>query len=150
MRIKSLLSTIALLVVPGLAVADLTPWEDYEPSQSVYYVTTIKVKPNMEDAYLEGIANTWVPGNEIAKELGQIKDYSIYRSALGSSGDFNLILVIEFEKTDDLAPNKEEYERFMAAYTKEAADAATEFSQENYPAMREITGEYYMRKIELK
>ena len=150
MRIKSFFSAIALLVLPGLAVADLTPWEDYEPSESVYYVTTIKVKPNMEDAYLEGIANTWVPGNEIAKELGQIKDYGIYRSELGSSGDFNLLLVIEFEKTEDLAPNREEYERFIEAYTQEASDAATEFSQKNYPAMREITGEYYMRKIELK
>ena len=150
MRLKSLMSAIALLVVPGLAVADLTPWEDYEPSESVYYVTTVKVKPNFQDAYLEGIANTWVPGNEIAKELGQIKDWAIYRSELASSGDFNLILVIEFEKTEDLAPNKAEYDRFMEAYTREASDAATEYSQANYPDMRKITGEYYMRKIELK
>jgi hypothetical protein len=104
----------------------------------------------MDDAYLEGLKKTWVATNEISKKLGQIKDYAIYRSDLPQSGDFNLLLVVEFANTSDLAPNKAKYEAFMKELGKEESDKVTEFSQKNYPAMREITGEYYVRKITLK
>ena len=150
MRIKSLLSLVAVLVIPGLAMADLTPWEDYEVSDAVWSVTTVKVDSNMGDAYLEGLRETWIPGNKIAMELGQIEDWAIYRSDLPESGDFNLMLVIKFANTEDLAPNKAEYERFMEAFTQELADSTTEYAQKNYPAMRELTGQYLMRKIDIK
>ena len=150
MRIKSILSGVAVFAVSGLAWADLTPWEDYEVSDAVYSVTTVKVDSNMGDAYLEGLRETWVPGNKVAQELGQIEEWSIFRSDLPNSGDFNLILVIKFANTEDLAPNKAEYDKFMEAFTQEQSDRTTEYAQKNYPAMREITGEYFMREITVK
>ena len=150
MRIRSLVSAVALLVVPGLALSDLTPWEDYDISDEVWSITTVKVDSNMGDAYLEGLRETWIPGNKIAMELGQIEDWAIYRSDLPDSGDFNLILVVKFASTEDLAPNKAEYDRFMEAFTQEQADRTTEYAQKNYPAMRELTGQYLMRKIDVK
>ena len=66
MRIKSILAGVAVFAVSGLAWADLTPWEDYEVSDAVYSVTTVKVDSNMGDAYLEGLRETWVPGNKVA------------------------------------------------------------------------------------
>ena len=147
---RSIYLAISLFLVSSIAVADLTPWEDYELSEAVYSITTIRVDSNMGDAYLEGIANTWVPGNEVSKKLGQIEDFWIYRSDLPASGDFNLLLVVKFAKTDDLAPNKERYEAFMKEFTKKRSDEATEFAQKNYPAMREITGTYLFREIKLK
>ena len=133
----------------SLAYADFEPWTDYEPSQEVYSVTTVKVKANMGDAYLEGLANTWVTGNETAMKLGQIKGYRIFRSDLPQSGDFNLMLVVEFEKTADLGPNKANYEAFMKEFTKKRSDETSEFAQKNYPAMRKITGDYLFREIKL-
>lgn len=62
--------------------------------------------PNMGGAYLEGITQTWAASNAVAKELGQIEDYWIYRSDLPQSGHCNLVLVIKFASTADLAPNK--------------------------------------------
>jgi len=150
MRIKSIFAGVAILAVSSLAWADLTPWEDYEPSDAVYSVTTVKVDSNMGDAYLEGLRDTWIPGNKIAQELGQIESWSIFRSDLPESGDFNLILVVKFANTSDLAPNKAAYDAFMAKYTQEASDAATDYSQKNYPAMRELTGQYLMREITIK
>lgn len=147
---RAIYLAISLFFISSTAVADLTPWEDYEPSEAVYSVTTIRVDSNMGDAYLEGIANTWVPGNEISKKLGQIEEYWIYRSDLPESGDFNLMLIVKFAKTSDLAPNKERYDAFMKAFTKERSDEATEYAQKNYPAMREITGNYLFREIKLK
>ena len=150
MRIRSFVAGVACLFVASMAWADLTPWEDYEPSDAVYSVTTVKVDSNMGNAYLEGLRDTWIPGNKIAQELGQIESWRIFRSDLPESGDFNLILVVKFANTSDLAPNKAAYDAFMAKYTQEASDAATDYSQKNYPAMRELTGQYLMREITIK
>ena len=149
MRYKSLLAAAALAISTA-AVADLEPWKDYEASKSVMLVTTVKVDSNMEDAYLEGLRKSWIPGNEIAKELGQIEDRFIWRSDLSESGDFNLILGIKLASAEYMDPNKKRYDDFLKEYTKQASDEATDFAQENYPAMREITGTYMMRKITVK
>lgn len=130
--------------------ADLEPWTDYEVSDAVWLVTTVKVDANMGDAYLEGIKQTWAASNEVAKELGQIEEYSIFRSDLENSGSFNLLLVIKFANAADLAPNKERYEAFIEAWGQANADASTDYAQKNYPGMRELTGEYMMREITLK
>lgn len=147
---KRLIIAVLAVLPISAAVADLEPYKDYEVSKAIWNVTTVRVDSNMGDAYLEGIRNTWLKGNEIAKKLGQIEDYSIYRSDLPNSGDFNLLLVIKFASGEDLEPNKARYDAFMKEWGKKNADAATEFAQKNYPAMREITGEYQMREITLK
>ena len=141
---------LTMLLASSLAFADLTPWTDYEPSQEVWSVTTVKVDSNMGDAYLEGLRNTWVPGNETAMKLGQMEEYWIYRSDMPDSGDFNLLLVVKFASTEDLAPNKKRYDAFMKEFTQKKADEGTEYAQKNYPAMREITGQYLFREIKLK
>jgi len=150
MKSRNILLTLIIGLCATIAVADLNPWEDYEVSEAVWSVTTVKVDPNMGDAYLEGIRETWVASNEVAKELGQIEDYKIYRSDLPQSGSFNLLLVVKFAKTDDLAPNKERYEAFMKKWGEERQKATTERAQRDYPGMREITGDYYFREIILK
>ena len=104
----------------------------------------------MDDAYLEGIERTWVASNEVAKKLGQIESYSIFRSISPQSGDFNLLLVVKFANTSDLAPNKARYDAFIKEMGESENKEATEYSQKNYPAMRTITGEYLMREITLK
>ena len=150
MRIRSLLALLASFTVSAVAWADLTPWEDYEPSEAVYLVTTVKVDSNMGDAYLEGLRQTWIPGNEAAKEIGQIVDYRIYRSQLPESGDFNLILVVELASAADMQPSQERYEAFIKEFGEQASEESTEYAQQNYPAMREITGSYMMREITVK
>ena len=150
MRIRVMLVTIAIAFASTAARADLEIYKDYTVSDAVWAVTTIKVKSNMGDAYLEGLKKTWVPGNEISKSLGQIEDYWIYGSDLAESGDFNLLLVVKFKNDDMLAPNKARYEAFMAKYGESQSKAATETAQRDYPAMRTITGEYRLREIKLK
>lgn len=150
MNIKMCVATLMLIVFSGAAFADLEPYKDYDISDSVMSVTTIKVDSNMGDAYLEGLKKTWVPSAEVSKKLGHIESYSIYRSDMPASGDFNLVLMIKFANTSDLAPNKERYEAFMKEWGEAKAKETTEFAQKNYPAMREITGEYLLRKITLK
>ena len=82
--------------------------------------------------------------------LGQIEDYWIYRSDLPQSGHFNLLLVIKFASTADLAPNKERYDTFIEAWGQANADASTDYAQKNYPGIRKITGNYMMGEVTLK
>lgn len=151
MHTKLTIAALAAIMFSASAFADLEAWKDYEESDAVWSISTIRVDPNMDDAYLEGIKKTWVANNDIQKKLGHIESYSMFRSISPQSGDFNLLLLVKFADTAALAPNKARYEAFM----KEAGGAAkvkesTDFSQENYPAMRTITGEYLMREISMK
>jgi len=150
MQIRSLFTACLMLVLSGAAFADLEPYKDYEVSDAVWSVTTVRVHPNMDDAYLEGLKNTWATGNKVAKDLGQIESWSIFRSDLPQSGEFNLLLIVKFANTADLAPNKERYEAFMKAFGEERSKDTTEYAQKNYPGMRDLTGQYYLREITLK
>jgi hypothetical protein len=149
MILKSVLGTILLLMVSSTALAQLEPWTDYDVSDAMWNITLVKVDPNMGDDYLEGLRDTWVAANKVAKELGQIEDFAIYRSQLPESGDVNLFLVVKYANSDQLDPNKEEYDKFMKAWGEANRDKTREITK-NYPAMRKITGEYMVRKIDIK
>jgi hypothetical protein len=143
------LALLLSLFATSTAFAQLTPYTDYDTSKELYNVTLIQVHPNMVDDYLEGLKETWVASNKVAMELGQIKDFAIYRSQLEQSGDANLFLVVEFADSSQLEPNKEAYDKFMQAWGAANEDKTREITK-NYPAMREITGEYLLRKITIK
>jgi len=147
MRINMIVLSLAMALGSTAALADLVPWKDYSVSDSVWAITTIKVHSNMDDAYLEGLKKTWVASNEVAKKLGQIEDYHVYRSDLSESGSFNLMLVIKFKNNEMLAPNKARYEAFMKEWGEERNKKTTAIAQHDYPAMRDITGEYNLREI---
>ena len=149
MQLKFLLIATALCFFSTSALAQLEPWTDYEVSDELWNITTVKVDPNMGDDYLEGLRETWVASNRIAKELGQIDDFFIYRSVLSESGHANLFLVVRFANSDQLDPNKEAYDKFMKAWGEANQEKSREITK-NYPAMRSITGEYLVRRIDIK
>ena len=150
MRINMIVLALSMAFGSTAALADLEPWKDYTVSDAVWQVTTIKVHSNMDDAYLEGLKKTWVASNDVAKKLGQIEEYHIYRSDLGESGSFNLMLVVKFKNNEMLAPNKARYEAFMKEWGEERNKKTTDIAQHAYPAMRDITGDYNMREITIK
>jgi hypothetical protein len=146
---KALLAAATLAVFAMPASAQLEPYKDYELGENPVSVTTIKVDANMADYYLEGIRSTWIASNKVAKELGHIKDYGIWVSQFPQSGDFNLILTVEFNSFEDLAPSKARYEAFMKAWGEENQAASRETTK-TYPGIREITGEYLMLPLMMK
>ena len=151
--LKPLLATAMAMMAVAVAVvayADLTPWKDYQVSDAVWVVTTVKVDPNMDDEYLEGLGRTWIAANEVEKTLGYIEDYKIYRSDLPLGGDFNILLVVKLKSTADLAPSKARYEAFMKEWGAAREKETKEIGQKTYPTMRKITGEYHFREITMK
>jgi hypothetical protein len=141
---------LGFTVFASPASAQLQPWEDYEASDSVWIVTHVDLDPGTFGIYLEGLKSTWIAGNEVAKELGQIKDYAIYANQFGSADDFDLVLVVELEGTDDIAPNRERYEKFLEAYGQANIDKGNETVLELYNKIRRIQGNYLLRKITVK
>jgi hypothetical protein len=147
---KRIMSVCLLaLFFSQVAVAQLDPYSDYDMSTELWNITLVKVDPNMGDDYLEGLSKTWVAANKVAKELGQIEDFKIFRSQLPQSGDVNLFLVVKFKDSSQLDPNKAEYDKFMAAWGTANEDKTRDITKD-YPAMREITGEYLVREITIK
>ncbi len=149
MKGLKLLITITMLMFSSLALADYEVYKDYDLSESVSSVTTVKVDANMMDVYLEGLGETWVKSNKIAMELGQIKDFHIYASELPQSGEFNLVLVVNFDKGADLEPSKEKYQAFMKKWS-EKQEKKTRKIVKTYPDIRQLTGEYRLREILMK
>ena len=139
---------LAMLATP--ASAQLKVWEDYEASDSVWVVTHVDLDPGTMGIYLEGLKSTWIAANEVAKELGQIKDYAIYSNQYGAEDEFDLILVVEMESTADLAPNRKRYDEFLEAYGQANIDKANEKVLELYNKIRRIKGTYLLRKIDVK
>jgi hypothetical protein len=144
---KKLLALGLAVALATPAAAQLKPDKDNTVSDSVSNDTTIKVKENMVEDYLQGIRNTWAASNAVAKQLGQMKDYHVYVSDLPNSGEFNVMLVATFANTSDLAPNKARYEEFMRAWGTQNEAATRTTTTTVYPNLREITGEYLMREV---
>ena len=142
--------TLGLAMFTTPASAQLQPWEDYEASDSVWIVTHVDLDPGTFGIYLEGLKSTWIAANEVAKELGQIKDYAIYSNQFGGADEFDLALVVELESTDDIAPNRQRYEEFLEAYGQANIDQANETVLELYNKIRRIQGTYLLRKIDVK
>ena len=149
MKLHQLIMGIVLYSVASMAVADFEPWTDYELSEGVTNVTTVKVDSNMIDNYLEGLSQSWAPANEIAKELGHIEGYWIHVSQLPNSGDFNVVLGIDFKDSAALQPDKAKYDAFMKKWG-EANQARSDELVKMYPNIREIVGEYNMRSVKFK
>ena len=146
--IKTLVGIIAF-ALSSAVFADLQMFKDYELSESVVSMTTVKVDAGKGGAYLEGLQQTWAAANEVAKELGQIEDYAIYTSHLPESGDFNVVLIVTYKNLADHAPNKADFEAFMKKWGEERLEQNRQISQ-NYPELREIVGEYLMSRVEFK
>ena len=149
MRFKLLITALLFVFISQSALAQLDPFEDYDISDALWNITFIKVDPNMGDDYLEGLRDTWVAANKVAKELGQIEDYKIYRSQLSQSGDVTLFLVTKFANSEQPDPNQENYHKFMQARGDANQERTWEITKD-YPGMREITGQYLVREITIK
>jgi len=149
MNLSQLLTTAVLCCFASVATADLEAWTDYDISEGLSNVTTVKVDSNMIDKYLEGLRDTWAPANDVAVKLGQIESFSIFVSELPNGGDFNVILVTRFKDSGSLQPNQADYEAFMKEWG-EANQETTDRIVLTYPDIREIVGEYNMREITFK
>lgn len=146
LMLGSVAAALALTTVSAPASAQLREYEDYEYSDSVVELTTVRVDPGRMETYLEGLRQTWVAGNEVAKQLGHINDYGIYANMAPSSGDFHLLLVIEFPG-ENMQPSRERYDAFMDAWGEANMESSNQTVLNLYNEIRELQGVYLTREI---
>jgi len=149
---KILTLTFSLLLVANLVLAQLDPYTDFETSDEVTYISTIKINANMGPYYLEGLEKTWVAAMKYQKEKGYITDYKVFVSDLPQSGDFNLITAITYAN-DAAARGSETRFNDVQAHMKSLATSEEERDKivtQSYPSMRKIVGQYRIRELTFK
>ena len=60
-----------------------------------------------------------------------------------------MLLVVTFNNSADLEPNKKKYDAFMKKWTEADEKMSNEIAAK-YPEVRKLTGEYQLREIMLK
>ncbi|WP_162925220.1 hypothetical protein [Aurantiacibacter odishensis] len=146
LMLGGIVAALALTTVSAPASAQLREYEDYEYSDSVVELTTVRVDPGQMDTYLEGLRQTWVASNEVAKQMGHVIDYGIYANMAPGSGDFHLLLVIEFPG-ENLQPSRERYDAFMEAWGEANMENSNQTVLNVYNEIRELQGVYLTREI---
>ncbi|MFQ3218126.1 MAG: hypothetical protein ACJAUL_002731 [Paraglaciecola sp.] len=141
--------SVIMMLFTAFSHAQLEVYKDYDLGTEIISMTTVKVDPNMEDQYLEGLRDSWVNAVKIQKDLGYIKDWKIYGSELPQSGEFNMVLMVIFNNSAELEPNEAKYQGFMKKWGEENQKNSRKISK-TYPDIRSLTGEYRLREIMLK
>jgi hypothetical protein len=146
---RKFIAGLAAVLLSAASWADFELYKDYEIKDTVVHMTTVKVNAGKGEDYIEGLAQTWVASNQVAKDLGQIEDFNIYVSRLPDSGQFNVVLITTMKSIADFVGNKKDYDAFMKKWGERRQQQSKETAKK-YPELRTITGEYLLGEVELK
>jgi len=101
MLVSSLI--VLLLMVSVVVVAQVNrPFR----SGSVWSVSFIRMKPGMENAYLNYIASEWKREQEAFKKDGQILSYKVITTEAHGSNDWNIMLMTEYKDLATMEANE--------------------------------------------
>ena len=105
MRSKRILTALVALLV---GVASLTVYAQvkrpFRPG-TVWNLSFIRMKPGMDEAYLNYVATTWKANEEAAKKEGLIVSYKVLTTEGHSPTDFNIILMTEYKDLATMEAN---------------------------------------------
>ncbi|NQW05138.1 MAG: hypothetical protein HQ485_14115 [Acidobacteria bacterium] len=140
--------TLCILSFAIPASAQLKYGTDFTTSDAIWTVTHVKVDTNMVPDYLEGIRQTWTASNDLAKQMGQIEDYSVYTTELAGSGEYNVMLMVKFANMAQYEKGRKEFKEFEEAWSKKLSEEKRRTIVKTYPNMRTIVGQYMMRQVQ--
>jgi len=64
---------------------------------SVWNISFIRVKPGMDQAYMNYLASQWKTNQEASKKDGLILSYKVLATEAHGTGDWNLLLMTEYK-----------------------------------------------------
>ncbi|NOT49209.1 MAG: hypothetical protein HOP17_15880 [Acidobacteria bacterium] len=73
---------------------------------SAWQISFIQIKPGMDAAYLNYLANDWKREREALKKDGQIVSYKVIQTEGHSGTDFNLLLMTEYRDLATMEANQ--------------------------------------------
>jgi len=106
-----------------------------EFADGVIELTTIKVKTNFLQQYLDGIEQTWVAASKIQKEMGIISNYNVY---VGNDGS-TVYLTLTYPSWANKAPwSDEQAAEFEEKFRKTISQEDNVQLSQSYEDIREI------------
>jgi len=143
-----LLFLLLILLFPIQNLAQDTPYD----VGTVWSLSFIRTGANVEDDYLKGIKNTWEASMKEAVKEGLIKSYKILLGQAANQEDFNIILMIEYEKLASLDSDPVRDKKWEAIDQKIKDKMKDEYQKtvQNYEIIRQWFGAKLMREIYLK
>lgn len=139
-----LILLLALLFWPVDGQAQERPYEE----GSVWDVSYVQTTDGHYNDYLRDLQAGWKKVNDAAMERGYIKSYKILSGQPAHPGDWDLMLLIEYENMAALDDAAEKYDPLIAEIFGNMSDAdeATVVRSQ----LREILGGKLAREITLK
>ena len=141
--LSSLVSVLLLL-----AVSVYGQVHKYYTPGSVWGVTTIRIHPGMDQAYLEYLDTQLKKESEISIKNGFMKSYKILRSQDDDSG-WNMLILREYESFASLEKNEAKADEVL----RQATGIDDQKGMQGYvdrSKIRDVVGTKFMRELILK
>lgn len=144
---KLILSSLgAVLLV--LAVSAYGQVHKYFTPGSVWGVTTIRIHPGMDQAYLEYLSTQLKKESDISIKNGFMKSYKILRAQDDDAG-WNMLIMREYDSYASLEKNEEKSDEAL----RQATGIDDQKGMQGYmdrSKIRDVMGTKFMREVVLK
>lgn len=147
-RINKLILASLVSVLLLLAVSVYGQVHKYYTPGSVWGVTTIRIHPGMDQAYLEYLDTQLKKESDISIKNGFMKSYKILRGQDDDSG-WNMLILREYDSFASLEKNEEKADEVL----RQATGIDDQKGMQGYvdrSKIRDVTGTKFMRELVLK
>jgi hypothetical protein len=131
--------SLALLITAGItlsaeAQSSAAPYTE----GSVWSLSFIRVKPGMDDDYLNNLRANWKRINDEAKRQGLVLSYKVISAAAANREDWDLLLMVEFKNMAALDGLRAKFDPIQGRMIGPDSEQRTRAQQRN--EIREIIG----------
>jgi hypothetical protein len=147
-RLHKLILSALVSVLLLLAVSVYGQVHKYYTPGSVWSVTTIRIHPGMDQAYLAYLDTRLKQESEISIKNGFMKSYKILRGQDDDAG-WNLLILREYESYASLEKNEEKADEAL----RQATGLDDQKNMDGYmdrSKIRDVMGTKFMRELILK
>ena len=147
-RIHKLILSSLVLVLLLLAVSVYGQVHKYFAPGMVWGVTTIKIHPGMDQAYLEYLDTQLKKESDISIKNGFMKSYKILRGQDDDSG-WNMLILREYDSFASLEKNEEKADEVL----RQATGIDDQKGMQGYTdrsKIRDVMGTKFMREVILR
>jgi len=131
-----------------LAISVYGQVHKYYTPGTVWGVTTIRIHPGMDQAYLEYLDTQLKKESDLSIKNGFMKSYKILRSQDDDSG-WNMLILREYESFASLEKNEEKADEMLRQATG-IDDAKGMQGYTDRSKIRDVMGTKFMRELILK
>jgi len=147
-NVHKLIVSSFILVLLMLAVSAFGQVHKYFTPGTVWGVTTIRIHPGMDQAYLEYLDTELKKESDISIKNGFMKSYKILRSQDDDSG-WNMLILREYDSFASLEKNAEKADEVL----RQATGIDDQKGMEGYTdrsKIRDVMGTKFMREVILR